>query len=788
MRGTLQDLVGMALPRYLVEHERAAATAALCALTLVSFLPAWQAGFVWDDTIFTELPAVQEADGIWKLWFQPREAYLNPGGHGEGHYWPLTYSTFWLEHKLWGSEPMPYHVANVLLHLVNVLLLWRVLLLLGLPWAWLGAAIFAVHPLHVESVVWAIARKDVLSGACYLGACLVWLRHQREPRPGRYMAALLLFAAGLLSKSIVVTLPVAMLLWHWWAKGRVTRSDVVGVVPFFLVGFAITLGDMKFYQSMEVLSLDYSAIDRILIASHAAWFYVGKILWPARLDVIYALWDPARLLEWVYLVAAAGLIAGLWLMRGRIGRGPLFGVLYFGATVAPTLGFVDYGYMQFSFVADRYQYLAGIGLIALVAAGAERCVCLLPKNRRRAGLGALLLALIALGTLTWQQSRIYENQVVFFSHVVARNPTARGAQSNLAAGLAEEERLEEALGPARLAVQQYSDHWGPNQILGKINLDLGRLDEAERYLRRAVELKPKDADTLQSLAEARRRAGNCADAIVLYRRVLEKQSETNSLARAGLGTCLFETGEFEQSVLTLREALEEDPTQLEEQPYISFVLGWALHESGHPEEGWARMSHPPAGDPAENLFNLGERYRERKHYQLSLAPYRMSLELEPNRFGSHVGLGDALFRLERYEEAMASMQRGIDLQPSAPSPSVHFVAGEIAMAMNRPQGAERHYQDALKVDPGYGPALRAVGATRFQRQDYEGALEYFQRLVGSQPTDAQAHSDVGATLFMLERVEEALAMFERALEIDPGSETARNNRDAARALLAGRRR
>ena len=143
---------------------------------------------------------------------------------GEAHYWPLTYTTFWLEHKIWGLAPAGYHIVNVLLHFFNSLLVWRLLLRLAVPGAWVVAAVFAVHPLHVESVAWIIERKDVLSGLFYLAAVLVWLRFLEQPRPWRYGLALLLFAAGLLSKSIVVTLPAALLILQWWKEGRITAA------------------------------------------------------------------------------------------------------------------------------------------------------------------------------------------------------------------------------------------------------------------------------------------------------------------------------------------------------------------------------------------------------------------------------------------------------------------------------------------------------------------------------------------------------------------------------------
>ena len=238
---------------------------------IVSYLPAmlW-GGFVWDDGIITKADPVRDVSGLWQIWFSPSAI------EEEAHYWPLVYTTFWLEHKLWGFDPTGYHVVNVLLHLANALLVWHLMRRLVVPGAWMVAAVFAVHPLHVESVAWVIERKDVLSGLFYLAAVLTYMRFVEQPSRGRYAGALALYAAGMLSKSIVVTLPAALLIWHWWKQGRVTSSDLLRLVPFFVVGLVIAVGDLSFYRSVAPGSLGYSLTERTLIAARALWFLHGE--------------------------------------------------------------------------------------------------------------------------------------------------------------------------------------------------------------------------------------------------------------------------------------------------------------------------------------------------------------------------------------------------------------------------------------------------------------------------------------------------------------------------------
>ena len=347
---------------------------ALGLLVVVCYLPAmlW-GGFVWDDIDFVKSEPVQDVSGLWQIWFSPSAI------EGERHYWPLVYTTFWLEHKLWGFDPTGYHIVNVLLHLANTLLVWHLMRRLSVPGAWVVAAVFAVHPLHVESVAWVIERKDVLSGLFYLTSVLVWMRFVEQSRRGWYVCSLALYAAGLLSKSIVITLPVALLIWHWWQQGRVTSTDLLRIVPFGVVGMVITVGDLSFYSSLTGAFdvIDYSLTERTLIAARALWFYAGKLLWPSELAVIYPRWDirVADPLAWGYLIAAVALVVALWYFRQRVGHGPLAGALFFAVTLSPVLGFVDYGYMQFSFVADRFQYLAGIGVMAVVIGAITHTAC-----------------------------------------------------------------------------------------------------------------------------------------------------------------------------------------------------------------------------------------------------------------------------------------------------------------------------------------------------------------------------------------------------------------------------
>ena len=522
------------------------AGAALCLLVAVSYFPALSAGFVWDDMVLTGSTSLRTWSGLAEIWFTPSGLSQH-----EGHYWPLLYTLFWLEHKLWGLTPLGYHVVNLLLHTGVVLLLWRLLRRLGVPGAWFAAAVFAVHPLHVESVAWVIGRKDILATLFYLSSVLAYIRFTEMPRGGRrgghYLLAMMLFVLGLLSKSITVTLPAALLLWHWWRHGRVTMADFRRTLPFFLVGLGIALADYAYYIGNQHTAFAYSPLERGLIAARALAFYAGKLLWPAGLTGVYPRWEPGigDLLAWGCVAGFAAVVAVLWHWRRRLGRGPLTGVLFFAVALSPVLGFVDFGYMWYSFVADRYQYLAGIGLIA-VAAGAAGRACqwglgALPAHRTRPArlaigvAGAAILAVA--GLLTWNQAGIYRDSVTFFTHVTTHNPQARDAHFNLGNYLQLEGRYGEVHAAYQTALARQPDNPELLNNIGALLQKQGRHEEAIARFREALRRNPRHQKALRNIAVALINQRRYAEGVAAVQQMIARypdDAQAHQLAGLGL--------------------------------------------------------------------------------------------------------------------------------------------------------------------------------------------------------------------------------------------------------------
>ncbi len=555
----------------------------LAVVALLAYAPAIGGGFVWDDDAYvTANVALRDLDGLRRIW-------LVPGAVPQ--YYPLTFTTFWFEHQLFGSSPLPYHLTNALLHVATALLIGVLLRRLAVPGAWLAAALFALHPVQVESVAWVTERKNVLSGLLYVAAALAYVAYSglagtgaardRDARPARerrtaYALALVLFVGALLSKTVTATLPAAILLIVWWRRGRITWDDVRLLVPFFAVGLAlsfVTVWMEKTHVGASGIDWQLSFIDRALIAGRALWFYAASLVWPVNLTFIYPRWRVDAGTWWQYLfplAAATGLVA-LYVARERVGRGPVVAVAFFALTLLPALGFFDVYPMRYSFVADHFQYLASLGLLTLAAAAAftygER---LAPAARQAAtALGAVVL--LALAVLTWRQGRDYAGEETLWRATIARNPQASMAHLNLGILLAREGRLDEAIGHYRETLAIDGEAVDARNNLGNALVARGDVDGALAQYQAALQTAPNDASTHVNLANTLATAGRFDEARAHYTEALRLRPSYAD-AHANLGTALARAGETGEAVEHLREAVRLDPDFLNARLNLAHVL------------------------------------------------------------------------------------------------------------------------------------------------------------------------------------------------------------------------
>jgi tetratricopeptide (TPR) repeat protein len=529
----------------------------LVAATVLAYAPALRAGFVWDDNDYvTENPLLWEPDGLRRIWFSM---------DAPSQYFPLTYTSFRVEYALWRLEPAGYHAVNVLLHAANALLVWLLLWRLGLSGAFLAAAIFALHPVQVESVAWITERKNLLSLLFGLCALLAWLRFC-EPgtrRPGRaYAASLALYLLALAAKTTACTLPAAQLLALWLRGRSVGPRRWLQVLPFLLLGFAmglLTLFWERYHQGTVGERFSLAPLESVLVASRAVWFYLGKLFWPTELTFSYPKFqvDPSDPLQYVWLVMGGALLFTLWRERRRIGRGPLAAALFFVATLSPVLGFIPLYTFFYTYVADHYQYVASIGPIALFAGVACHWTRRLPRAEVwRTLLAGALLAL--LGALTFQQSRIYESRETLWRDTIAKHPGSWMARSNLGRALLREGRFEEAAEAYLGALEERSDLHRPHRGAALAYLRLGRVKLAVHHLEQAVALRPEFAAAHRDLARIRWRRGELDAALRHYQAAVEGEPR-DPLNHVQLGHALSKLRRTVEAEASYRRALEIDP-------------------------------------------------------------------------------------------------------------------------------------------------------------------------------------------------------------------------------------
>src|SRR6266542_297773 len=473
--------------------------ALLAAVTIFAYRPAWNGGFLWDDDDYiTNNDLLTASDGLRRIWFSL---------DSPSQYFPLVYTTFRLERAIWGLHPSGYHWINLLLHVANALLVWRLLARLNVPGAWLAGAIFALHPVQVESVAWITERKNVLMGFFFLLTLLAWIVFidERTKRPWRfYGLALILYVLALSAKSTACTLPAALLLILWLQKRPINTRRLIQILPFVILGMGmglLTVWWERYHQGTSRAVFAFlTPIERILIASRAVWFYLSKLIWPSNLTFIYPRWNisPEHPLDYTWLLAGIVLCAAIYFVRRYVGRSAEVAAAFFVATLSPVLGFIMLFTFRYTFVADHYQYLACIGPIALVSAGVVSLAHIF-RQHRGSILSAAVFVVATLGVLTWRQSAMYGNIETLWRTTLARNPECWMAHNNLGIVLFQKGETDEAIVHYRTTLQMQSDFWDAEYNLGIALLSKGQVDEAIAHCSNAVRIAPNDPDALVAL-------------------------------------------------------------------------------------------------------------------------------------------------------------------------------------------------------------------------------------------------------------------------------------------------
>jgi protein O-mannosyl-transferase len=483
---------------------------ALAALTLIAFAPALHGGFIWDDDDYVTANAnLRSASGLWNIWFVPRAT---------PQYYPLIHTSFWIEYQLWGLRAGGYHFINIALHATAAVLLWRLLVKLEVPAAWLAAALWAMHPVQAESVAWITERKNVLSALFYFAAALAYITWAEQPWR-KYAVVLVLFMAALLSKTVTCSLPAALGLILWWKCGRLTRDQWQTLAGLFVLGLFFGLMTMMLERE-HVLAKGpewaFTPADRVLIAGRAVWFYATKLVLPINLSFIYPRSPIDAMLwwQWAFPLGVVVALLTLFFMRKTWGRGPIIAALIFVGTLVPALGFFNIYPMRYSFVADHFQYHACAAMLVLIAIGLTRWL----GNASYVVLAPLLI-------VTMVRSHTLADAERLWRDTVAKNP----------------------------------DSWMVNLNLGRVLHERGQVEESRKYIERLIIIAPNVPEAQWNYGISLAAQGRLDEAIAHYTRAIQLRGEPLPFAHRSRGLAYLRQNKLDEAGADFRRAIELKP-------------------------------------------------------------------------------------------------------------------------------------------------------------------------------------------------------------------------------------
>ncbi len=592
-------------------------------LTLVVYIPAMQAGFIWDDDLFlTKNPLIKASDGLYRFWFTTEPL----------DYFPLVSTSLWLEWRLWGIHATGYHVVNIVLHAISSVLIWLVLRRLKIPGAWLAALIFAVHPVNVESVAWITERKNTQPMVFYLLTILAYLRFEEDAKRRWYLLALFLHFLALLGKPSIVMLPFVLLGCVWWQRGSITRTDLARSVPFFMLSAFFGLLTVWFQYNVaigdDIVRTD-NFLGRLAGAGCAVWFYLYKALIPYNLSFMYPRWEinSASVISYVPVILLSGFFALFWRYQKGWGKAFMFGLGYFVVTLFPVLGFFDINFMRFSLVTDHWQYTSIIGVIALaVGLGAWTSRDWRGPRRQLARVAALAVVCM-FSLLTWVQCHVYKDLESLWRDTIAKNPKAWMAHSNLGTLLASQGKFDEAIEHCSEALRINPTHAWIQGALANALAAQGRLDEAISHFSEAVTFKPDFAEAHNDLGLALKKQGRVEEAISHFLEAVKIKPDFAE-AQLNLGLALAEQGRVGDAVEHFYEAVRADP----ELGDAHYNLGLALAFQGRRDEAISYLSQAVKIKPtfAEAHLNLGALLASQGRLEEAIGHFQEALRIKPD--------------------------------------------------------------------------------------------------------------------------------------------------------------
>jgi tetratricopeptide (TPR) repeat protein len=620
---------------------------------------------------------------------------------------------------------------------------------LGVKAAWLGAALFALHPVCVESVAWITERKNALSGVFFLlsawAAVEFWLpfgapasgparskkniertgpevladcqgapaiphsalRTPHSFGPLRfYWLALALYVCALCGKTAVIGLPGVFLLLAWWKRGFWVRRDFVLILPFLICGLGMALITLSVENHLRLIgggSDDWqlAPLQRLLIGGRAVWFYLEKIVWPHPLMFMYPRWNiqTARVLDYLPVGAAVAAFAFLWRKRNGWARPVLMALGAFVIILFPVLGAFNVFFYRYSFVCDHFQYLAMIGPVALLAAGIGSALEFFSKSQPLLKPAVCSVLVVTFGVLTWKQTGVYQNRETLWRDALKHNPGSWMAHDDLGVLLSQTGRFEEADYHYQTALSLR-----PNDHVGYYDMGLecamkGDLDKAAQDYHKALDISPSGGLAHYELANVLARQEKLDEALSEYALAL-KTYPNFALAHYNFGNALAKKGRLDEAIQEYTRTLKLDP----DSPLATFNLGNALAKKGDVDGAIQHSSRTSELQPANAHAHatLGRALATKGQVDQAIAHYRKALEIDPNSVEAMANLGNALLGQKRVDEAVGFYRNALRLNPN--SAVLHYNLGAALSRQGNAAEAQEEVAQARQLQAGQSAA------------------------------------------------------------------------------------
>jgi len=528
-------------------------------LCLIIYIPFLQNGFIWDDdTNLYQNPWVQKADGLKTVWLS-NKIY---------QYYPINFTAFWLEHKLWGLNPFGYHTVNLILHILNALLVFWVIRKLYARLAFAVALLFAIHPIQVETVAWITEQKNLLSLFFFLSTILTYLRFDRTRKARDYLLVIAMFICALLSKPVAVCFIFFPVLYKWWLDQKVTWREIRLLLPLVAIGLVSSLYTLylEYYHvgaQGEIFNLTF--LERFILSGRIIFFYIYKLLFPFNFVFFYPLWVVNTKIwwQWLFIPVVILTLATLFIYRKKTGGGALALFIFYIISIFPVLGFLNVYGMKFSFVADHFSYLSTPALLLLLCAGItflfDRLNSKFPLSYSAAYRILKRCIFIFIIIYMCSESMVlagnYKNEIRLWSNLIRNNPSSWTAYGNLGAEYVNIGRNEEGIALCKKSIELNPTIRYPYYTLGNAYDKIGRKKDAIEAYKKAIYIDPKYIEAYNNLASVYADLGEVDKAIGLWQKVVQLNPDF-STAHFNLATFYYRQGKYDLAVKHCDEVIK----------------------------------------------------------------------------------------------------------------------------------------------------------------------------------------------------------------------------------------